>query len=174
MGADLLLATIPLDASKAPDWDAAQAAIDALTVEAYERDLHPDGVVSDERIGWDELLGGEYYDDLSDPEQREALAEQLEGVRGRLATDLKELRDVLAPCGYLRDLVTIHVRGVKLVVAGGMSWGDEPCEGFGQINRLWASGALEACGALADCGTEAESGEGVRWIRTRDLPGNAG
>jgi hypothetical protein len=60
---------------------------------------------------------------------------------------LHEALDYLfAPQGH-RDLTMIDVPGYQLLVSGGMSWGDDPTEGFGHLSRLaWAPDVLLAAG----------------------------
>jgi hypothetical protein len=68
----------------------------------------------------------------------------LEQIRAVLRTDLRELREAIAGC---REVAEMIVRGARLYLTGGMSWGDGPTEVWDVIARLRAvRGVLAAAG----------------------------
>lgn len=119
MGADLLITALMLDERREPDFEAAERAISALQ--------GPDVTDPD-------------WFDGHDPDESEGL----EQIRAVLRTDLRELREAIAGC---REVAEMIVRGARLYLTGGMSWGDGPTEVWDVIARLRAvRGVLAAAG----------------------------
>lgn len=127
MGADMLIQALVIDAKRKPDWAAARAAIEAMTVE----ELTPD------------------YDELLDPTEKEA-REEVE-ARAELADNRQqELVDAVAYVeqalsGDNRLVAQIQIRGADVYVIGGESWGDAP-EGTEEFAAFMDSPAYEAAG----------------------------
>jgi hypothetical protein len=119
MGADLLITALMLDERREPDFEAAERAISALQ-------------------GAD-VTDPDWFDG-HDPEDPEGL----EQIRAVLRADLQELREAIAGC---REMAEMIVRGARLHLTGGMSWGDGPTEVWDVIARLRAvRGVLAAAG----------------------------
>jgi len=121
MGADLLVACFELDGTKTtPNWDAGLAAIE--TWKPTEQDL---AYIGEQSSG--------------DEEMSEAEAKQL--VRDACS----ELQDMWS--GQHRCATRITLRRSQVLVAGGLSWGDEPFEGWSLLGVLDAAGpVMQAAG----------------------------
>lgn len=118
MGADLFIAALVIDQAREPDFAAAKALIERLGREDVE-------------------LPDEFYE--HDLETAEGIA----GVRCLTAEALDDLE-----CGLVsREVEWIDVRGARVFITGGMSWGDSPTQLFETITRLRAvRGILAAAG----------------------------
>jgi hypothetical protein len=135
MGECLILTCAVIDDDKTPDWDAAQQLIDGLTVEQFE-----DNAKLQEQFDPDLIT---HHDDSSvDADAREQL--HTGPLRARLHADLHEFREGLN--GDRADIDYLLVRGAKVWVTGGMSFGDEPSELCSPIHRLHLAGVLAAAG----------------------------
>jgi hypothetical protein len=135
MGASLLLTCAVIDDGSTPDWQAAERHIDDMTVEQFQDNdelldqFDPDLVAYDEDTEDDiEPAGG------LDPDP----------LRERLREDLRELREGVE--GERTDIDYLLVRGARVWVTGGMSWGDPGSELSTPIYRLHLTGALAAAG----------------------------
>ena len=117
MGSDLILHTIWIDARKIPDWAAAEAALLGMT---------------DEQTN---LLESSEYSEADTP----AL------YRQALIADLREVRDFWNT-EHRRDAYVDTLGPIKCLLAGGMSWGDDPSEFFSIAGRLLESDAFEVAG----------------------------
>ena len=125
MGADMLIQALVIDAKRKPDWVAARAAIEAMTVE----ELTPD------------------YDELLDPNELEEDAED--------RSDLADYRrqELVDAVSYAEEVVLgnnnyaaqLQIRGADVYVIGGESWGDAP-EGTKEFAAFIDSPAYEAAG----------------------------
>ena len=82
--------------------------------------------VRDYHSNWTDFTGSE-QDEMSDDEVREYLA----GCAG-VVFDLSR-----------RDISWIQARGLRLIVAGGDSWGDDPSDSFGYLAALVNAGLLD-------------------------------
>lgn len=132
MGKALLLMTAVIDEGKEPDWEAAERAAAV----------------------WDpQLLSEDDYQQASqiipaldeyDPADKDAprIAEE---IRETLTADLRYVRGAIEEDGDTQ-LTWIRVRGARIWVAGGDSWGDSPSEAFDSLWRLEATGVLTAAG----------------------------
>jgi hypothetical protein len=118
MGADLLIVSLVIDKAREPDFDAGHEAIENLASIDVEA---PD----------------EFFE--YDCDNDEGMTE----IRRQLADALEELR-----CGLVsREVEWIELRGARVYVTGGMSWGDTPTHLFETIVRLRAvRGVLTAVG----------------------------
>jgi hypothetical protein len=121
MSADLLLAALVVDEERQLDFDAADRAIAALQgLDVTEPDF---------------FVG-------HDPDRPEGL----EQIRAALRSDLRELRDAIEGRRYL-EIAEMNVRGARLYITGGLSYGDGPTEIWDAIARLRAvRGVLAAAG----------------------------
>lgn len=132
MGSALLLMTAVIDEGASPDWEAA-----ATAVEAWEPRL----LSEDEfRQAVNALPALEEYD-AQGPEA----ADQLEEIRNVLRSALELVKGAVEADGDAA-LTWITVRGAKVWIAGGSSWGDSPSESFDALWRLEATGILAAAG----------------------------
>jgi hypothetical protein len=123
MGADMLIASLVISNGTLPDFAAAHRRIEALTLADIDEP--------------DEFL------DLPDPGTPEGVLTLREDLHRRLA----ELEQALVG----REFTWTDVRGAKVYVTGGLSWGDSPTEAFALVDRLRA-----ARGVLAAAGFEGE------------------
>jgi hypothetical protein len=99
MGADIIIATLAQERERSLDWDQVDHALEGMTLSQLNE-------------GLDYATGDTYHD----------VAEARKEVR-RIFAELKEIIE-----DFPRDLTTLHVRGLKLYVSGGMSWGDMPTD----------------------------------------------
>jgi hypothetical protein len=116
MGADLLITALVIDQDRAPDFDAAHAAINSVSAEQVE---FPD----------------EFWD--HDPETDSGL----DAIRHELRASLSDLE---ASLQQSRELASLSIRGATIYLTGGLSSGDAPTELFETISRLWAVPAVLA------------------------------
>lgn len=121
MGADLLLTALVIETGRAPDFDAARIAIEAVTSAQIE--------VPDEF--WDE-----------DPDSDVGL----EAIRHELRNSLDDLEAALQQS---RELASLELRGATVYLTGGMSWGDAPTELFDTFTRLLAVPVVLAAAGFA-------------------------
>lgn len=139
MGAHLLLTYAVIDENQGPQWEAAELQIENMTVEEFQ----------DNPVLLDQFDPGlvTYHEDAeSDNESGEQL--NAEPLRDRLRADLRELREAID--GERTDIDYLIVRGAKVWVAGGLSWGGAPSQLFSSIHRLHLAGVLAAAGFDAD------------------------
>jgi hypothetical protein len=66
----------------------------------------------------------------------------LADVKAKLLADLADVKSALDN-NHREGCIIPGGAGIEILVAGGMSWGDEPCELFGSINRLFAAGVID-------------------------------
>lgn len=125
MGADLLLTFAVIDEARSPVWSAAERRIAAVS----EKELE----------AWLGEVGEGEYADEHEPDR---LA--MDRVRRSLQEDLAAFRDGVE--GNRRDMDWLAVRGARVWVTGGMSWGDEPSDLSAPLKRLHAAGVLAAAG----------------------------
>ncbi|WP_217924963.1 hypothetical protein [Miltoncostaea oceani] len=120
MGVAFLCTVARIDEDRAPDWAAAQEAIEAFSIEtlAEEDDRDPSLYV---------------FNDVTD-----------EQARASLASDLADFRSEIEGPGPM--LAWVVVGGSRIYITGGMSYGDEPNELFGSMVRLEECGVLSAAG----------------------------
>lgn len=110
MGMDLVLAWMVLP-ERAVDWQAMERWVDEATPDAL--------LLADP--------GGVYYSD--EPEDGRAFwVQQL--------VDFKELIGSLDTDHQWRDSEVIPVRGIRLLVCGGSTWGDDPGDGFHCLSTM--------------------------------------
>ena len=121
MGADLCLEYVTIKQSKKPNWAKGLAKIKALE-KKYK--TNPEEFPVDEDTFGPEADGAEVIDIL-----KSDFIEFKEGI--------KKLQR--------RDLTRITVGPYYAYITGGMSWGDEPTNLYGAINRLCAYGITKAC-----------------------------
>lgn len=83
------------------------------------------------------------FEDLHDPYcfGAETIAE----AKGALRERLDVLREAMEGA-IRRDLNELVIRGARVVISGGPSWGDVPTEMFEVISNLHREGVLEAAG----------------------------
>jgi hypothetical protein len=110
MGADFLITALVIDRGRAPDFDAARAAIEAVTSAQIEE---PE----------------EFWD--HDPATDAGLAE----IRSRLRESLSDLEAALQRS---RELASLELRGATVHLTGGLSTGEAPTELFESFSRLYA------------------------------------
>jgi hypothetical protein len=118
MSAHLAITALMIDENRKADFQAARRAVAALE-------------------GFD-VTDLEFFD--HDPDE----AEGLKQIRAVLRSDLRALRDAIA--GY-REIAEMNVRGARLCLTGGLSYGDGPTEIWDATARLRAvRGVLTAAG----------------------------
>lgn len=110
MGADMLITALVIEQGSRPDFEAARAAIDALSPAQVE---FPDEF-------WD-------HDVETD--------EGLDAIRHELRDSLAEVKAALK---WSRELTSLELRGATVYLTGGLSNGDAPTELFEAITRLYA------------------------------------
>jgi hypothetical protein len=115
MGEDLLLFALEKGGTKRPpNWDRGYEVIDLLPQDRLLDILERDG------------------EDLEDFGSREEAAT---AIRTRLGNGLDQLKDAWE--GEHRFGCLIYLARSRVLVLGGGSWGDEPFEGFNDVNTLW-------------------------------------
>jgi hypothetical protein len=122
MGADLCLEYVTIKQSKRPDWAKGLAKIKALE-NKYKKD--PESFEIDEDTFGPDVDG----DDIID----------------LLKSDFIELKQGVMKL-QRRDLTRITVGTYYAYITGGMTWGDDPTDGYGSFARLTAYGITKACG----------------------------
>lgn len=125
MGATLLLTYAVIDESGIPDWRAGRRHIASLQEDAL--------------AAWRDEVDDEEFGDERAPER---LA--MDRVRRSLLADLEAFRDGVE--GHRRDMDWLAVRGARVWVTGGMSYGDEPSDLSAPLKRLCSAGVLVAVG----------------------------
>lgn len=151
MGADLIMAALVIDKDEEPDFGAGHAWIDALTVEQL------DEIYEHREEDYFDEADEEYVDD--DGALTEKAYDELR-KRGHAAVD--KLVKMLDPDNYYRDVTSIEVRGARVILSGGMSWGDSPTE---SSEDIWGAGQffVEGGSLLEAMGFEF-SGQEVRAV----------
>ena len=135
MGACLMLTCAVIDDEKTPDWEAAELHIENMTVDEFD----DSPVLLDQ---FDPDLVSYHEDAENDDETSEKL--NVEPLRDRLRADVREFREALD--GERTDIDYLLVRGAKVWVTGGVSWGDQPSELSSPMHRLHLAGVLAAAG----------------------------
>lgn len=139
MGADLLVTWLVIDKDKTPDIEAGREAVRNLPIEklseAYEE-------IEGSDIGWEDPDNEKGFVDENDewtPVAHEALKKWALAVVDRFENE------VIAGG---RDMVAFPVRGARVYLSGGMSWGDSPTDAFNIIGAMFTLGqsVLEAMG----------------------------
>jgi hypothetical protein len=135
MGACLMVTCAVIDDEETPDWEAAELHIKNMTVDEFD-----DNPVLLDQFDPDLVC---YHEDAeNDDETSEKL--NIEPLRDRLRADVREFREGLD--GDRADIDYLLVRGAKVWVTGGMSFGDHPSELCAPIHRLHLAGILAAAG----------------------------
>jgi hypothetical protein len=124
------LAWAVIDDGQAPDLAAARRHIDSITLAALQAS---EGLI--DQFDSDAL---ESESALSDE------AGAVEPLRAQLRADLRALQQGLE--GERDDFDGILVRGARVWITAGMSYGDEPTEFFPALGRLELAGVLAAAG----------------------------
>jgi hypothetical protein len=122
MGADLCLEYVTIKQSKKPNWVKGLAAIKVLE-KKYKKD--PEEFPVDEDTFGPEVDGAEILD--------------------LLKSDFIELKEGIKKL-QRRDLTRITVGPYYAYITGGMTWGADPTDLYGSINRLTTYGITKACG----------------------------
>jgi len=124
MGADILIMNWWTSRKPADiDWDAGHVVIDTLDID----DLDPSG--------FEEYDEGD--DELSTP--------VLDRLRKKAHQTLTEYAALWRQEDDRRDVAVYQMGPLAVMTSGGMSWGDDPTEGFRDMNDM-PEKALEACG----------------------------
>lgn len=113
MGADLCVGMLEMAKGKEPDWAAAKAVIDALSDERCAE------IIENSSIGIDAEPGT--------PEWRD----EIDVFKVRLHHALDELQCMWE--GGHRCAVVRGCSGGNVLVFGGLSWGDDPFEGYSDV-----------------------------------------
>ena len=123
MGADLILTWLQIDKDKQPDFKAGMDRISELATKNLSEwpKEYVDQRLLDAPDGFDK------------DKEIEALKLSLRAIEGAW-------REVY------RDMAVIDVCHKKLLITGGMSWGDSPTESYDDIDRMLTSGVSKACG----------------------------
>ncbi len=129
----LMMTCAVIDEDNTPDWDAAERRITAIT----ESELT-------DRTD----LAERFTADNGEDDPRSASEVDIEALKRRLREDLREFREGLE--GERTDLDYLLVRGARIWVTGGPSFGDEPTEMTNPMNRLELAGVLAAAGFDGD------------------------
>lgn len=128
MGADMLIASLGFRKEKTAG--RTRRNIEAL-LRAAERKIRAANAVSD--------LGE--YRDFCLPDRAEDNTTMTD-IKQALLRDLKDIRCALL--GSHRQACLIDGGGgIDILVSGGLSWGDDPCELFIAINHLQTAGVIE-------------------------------
>lgn len=119
MGADMILSAVSISKKKKPDFKKGEALIKKLAMTPVEK--------------WPKEFMERYSDETD---------------IGPMVTTLRESLSELerAWSGHHREAAWMHVCGRKLIVTGGLSWGDSPTELMNDIDNLLNSGVAQACG----------------------------
>jgi hypothetical protein len=133
MGEALILNAAVIDEDKIPDWIAAEQRIDTVTADEVDDELEvleryvrePDDQPSDDQPGEDPDI-------------------DIERLRRDLRSDLRAFREGVED--RRSDLDYLLVRGARVWVTGGPSWGDDPSDLCSPMRRLHAAGVLGAAG----------------------------
>lgn len=134
MGADLLLMCAVIDADRSPDWAAAERHVESMAIEAFEENSDLLERFAPEIVECEALT-----DDDEVPQGLEP-----EPLRRQLHKDLAEFRVGVA--GERRDIDYLEVRGARVYITGGSSYGDTPTDIWEPMARLDSAGALAAAG----------------------------
>lgn len=107
-----------------------------LLDDATTHDLFTTALVDCDESALDRAI--EYLDEaLDDPDLGEPLKDH---VRGLLQEAIDRLFGPNADC--VRELTTLWVRGMPMLVTGGMSWGDSPTEALELVSLLNAANLI--------------------------------
>ncbi|MBP1774879.1 MAG: hypothetical protein H6Q86_885 [candidate division NC10 bacterium] len=112
MGADLIVGMLEMAKGKEPDWNAAEVVIDQLSYDKSAEII--------ENLGWTPARPGDSGWD-----------EALSAFKARMYVALDALKCMWGNghrCGVVRGC-----SGGKVLVFGGLSWGDDPFEGYSDI-----------------------------------------
>jgi hypothetical protein len=137
MGDALLLNAAVIDEDKSPDWAAAEQRIAAVTAEEIddELDVLEPYTLDPEDHRVEPVAGGELEIDI-------------DRLRRDLRGDLQAFRDGVDH--QRSDLDYLLVRGARVWVTGGPSYGDDPSDVYPSMRRLHAAGVLAAAGFDGD------------------------
>lgn len=122
MGADLLTIRICIDKNKKPDFKAGAKRIAELKKT----------VITEWPV--------DYIDRFPD------CTGNLAAEADVLSSDLKELKARLAPGDLYRDTNVFFIDRKCVLLTGGFSGGDSPCDFYDSLDRLITAGITEACG----------------------------
>jgi hypothetical protein len=148
MGADLILGSCPHPVSYGLSEEEAKALLRAFAsstrregVEDYCRHFVPSGCAC---LGdlYEEVSEESDLDELADTILTEEEALTAWGTRYLAEALLEAYDEVMMPLGR-RDVETISVGPIQVVVSGGMSWGDAPTEGMDYLLLLAWSGVFD-------------------------------
>jgi len=123
MGADLILEWLQIDKRKKPDFGAGRERIEDLAKKPLEK--WPAAYI-------DRWLA-ESPEDFDRDEEIKKLRADLETIEGGWHSTF-------------RDMAIIDVCHKRLLISGGMSWGDSPTDSYETIDRLISSTVSKACG----------------------------
>lgn len=130
MSANLLIAAAVIDAHATPDFGPAIEAARVWSPRLLSEDAYQECAML-----WAEL-------EELDGEEDERI---ITAIRTQLEADVRTLQaaveDDMAP-----DFAWIVVRGARVWMAGGASWGDPPTEAYETLCRLHAAGLLSVAG----------------------------
>lgn len=117
MGADLILAHIWTTKSDAElDWDA--------------------GLRSIETLKYDEVEDPENFEDYPDDDPDDDVFME-KYIRPQMLEDWEEFKNLWAvPVNLGRDVDLCTFGPVRVLITGGMSWGDSPTDTFDTLNRI--------------------------------------
>lgn len=144
MGADLIINFLVIDKDKTPDLDAgfiwAETANVADLAQGYEQ-YHGDFLTETDGDSEPYLNDETTYTEAGE----QALREHVKGLVSKLRDDVLSVGD---PSTYgPRDMAVLDIRGVRIYLSGGMSWGDAPTDAGAIMSELWDyPGLLEAVG----------------------------
>ncbi len=113
MGADLIVGVLEMEKGKAPDWGAAKAVIDQAPVEVLEK------------------MSADYFGDFDAEPGTPEWDTEVSEFRKRLMRALDELQCMCE--GGHRCAVVRECSGGTILIFGGLSWGDDPFEGYNDI-----------------------------------------
>lgn len=127
MGGDMLVACLVIPEGKKPDWAAGEAEIKRLA-KLPRKAWPPEFLERHMQEDVDETLEGQERDEMI----------------VTLSSDFNDAR--LAFDGKLRSATWLDVGGKRVLLSGGISWGDSPTEMYDTFDRLNDSGVAKAIG----------------------------
>jgi hypothetical protein len=119
MGANMILSAVSISKKKKPDFEKGEELIAKLEMTPADK--------------WPAEFTDRFNDDLKIGPMAAALRKSLEAL-------------VQAWAGHHREAAWMNVCGRKLIVTGGLSWGDPPTDLMSDIENLLSSGVAQACG----------------------------
>jgi hypothetical protein len=119
MGADMILSVLWIGKKKNPDFKKGEALIQKLAMTPAEE--------------WPKEFIDRFNDDIMIGPMVDELSQSLNEVKRSWS-------------GNHREAAFMEMCGRRILVTGGLSWGDAPTDLMGDIDNLLSSGVAKACG----------------------------